>query len=156
MARSTALIDRDMRSKGFVSAAVTCAQYGITRSQLVDFILQGKVKSQKPESGAAFYVFWKDCLDLLGTPAEFRKNPRKGFTPDIEEDDEPELLLDGMLPSTELDDIYRKQAAQRSENKRKAAEINAAKKQANRIVVRPAAVQDDEDFDDDLADDAGL
>lgn len=149
MARSTALVDRDMRTKGYVSAAVTCAQYGITRSQLVDFVLQGKLKSQKPESGAAFYILWTDIVGLLGTPVEHRTNPRRIVEPEIE-DDEPEILLDGMLASTDLDAIYRKEAAQRAANKAAAAGINAAAKQANRIVVRPA---EDPDFDDDISQD---
>lgn len=150
MARSTALIDRDMRTKGYVSAAVTCAQYGITRSQLVDFILQGKIKSQKPEAGAGFYILWTDIITLLGTPAQHRANPRRALEPELEPD-EPEILLDGMLPSAELDSIYRKEAQLRAANKAKAAGMSAAEKQAHRIVVRPA---EDPDFDDDLSQDA--
>ena len=150
MSRSTALVDRDMRTKGYVSAAVTCAQYGITRSQLVDFILQGKIKSQKPESGAGFYILWTDIKALLGTPAEHRANPRRALEPELEPD-EPEILLDGMLPTEELDSIYRKEATLRAANKAKAATATAASKQANRIVVRP---QSDSDFDDDLSNDS--
>lgn len=144
MARTTAIIEREMRKEGYVSAAITSAQYGITRSQLIDLVLQGKLKSKKPDNGAAFYVFWKDCIATLGTPAEYRANPRKALEPDIEIDDEPEILLDGMLAAGDLDEIYRKQAAQRSENKQRAAELNQAAKQINRIVTRPAP-QDDFD-----------
>jgi len=130
-----------MRAEGYVSAPVVCAQYGITRAQLLDVVLQGKIRPQKPDSSSIFYCNWADCLKYFSTPAEYRARPKNAAVQEVDSG-EPELILDGMIPPSELDDMYRK------ENDSKIAARKAAGIAVNpnaplpvpapRVVIRPA------------------
>lgn len=134
------MVERAMRQEGFVSAAVACAQYDITRAQLLEVVLQGKIRPQKPESGALFYVNWSDCLAYFSTPAEFRARPKKTAVTTIAPD-EPEIILDGMIPPTELDELYRRQADEKAAQRaaaKAARESQAGGAPQQRVVVRPA------------------
>jgi len=135
MARSNIIVDREMRKQGFVSAPIVCTQYGISRATLLDAILQGKIAPQKPDPGnAVFYAKWADCLAFFGTPLEYRT--RLGTQNAIPED-EPEVLLDGMIPIGEIEDFYRAEAEKKAVRK-KAVQSNAAVGEVRKVTVRPA------------------
>jgi hypothetical protein len=128
-----------MRQEGFVSASIVCAQYGVTRAQLLDAVLQGKIKPQKPDNSAVFYCHWQDCIKYFGTPAEYRAKPtRPAILDDI---NEPEILLDGMIPIPDLEDLYRKEAAEKAAQ-RKATKAATPAAEKPRVVIRPADFSD--------------
>jgi hypothetical protein len=132
MARTPAIIDQAMRKEGFVSASVVCTQYGFQRAVLLDAVLQGKIAPQKPDSSAQFYVKWEDCLKFFGTPKEFRAKPKQ-MQEEILTD---EILLDGMIPVGELEDLYREEANKKSAQKREA--VQASSGAPRRVIVKPS------------------
>ena len=139
MSRSSVIIERTMRQEGFVSASVVSSQYGITRAQLLDAVLQGKIKPQKPDSSSMFYCSWKDCLAFFGTPAEYRSRSTKSSV--LPEEDLPEVLLDGMIPVPELEEMYRREAAEKAAARRAAKQAAGGATQNSekpRVVIKPA------------------
>lgn len=138
MSRASALVEQAMRKEGFVSASVVCSQYGITRSQLLEVILQGKIRPQKPDNSAVFYCNWSDCLKLYGTPQEYRSRPKKTAAPALDEPLEPEILLDGMIPTGELEDLYKKEAQAKAAAKQASRPASAKPApETSKVVIRP-------------------
>lgn len=106
MARTNFAQDREMLNLGYVAAPTACNQYGISRQQLLDLILDGKVSSRKPAS--TVYVLWSDMVKEMGKPVEYRAMQR-GDIPEV--GDLP--LLEGMIPKEELEKEYKETAKKR-------------------------------------------
>jgi hypothetical protein len=121
-----------MRKEGFVSAAVVAAQYGISRSQLLELVLEGRVTPAKPSGSSSFFVRWADMLRELGKPADFRKNPTLAAV--VEPEDL--IVLDGMLDDSELEESLEADAS-RASDARKAKQQTPAPPQQS-IVIRPS------------------
>lgn len=134
MSRTSAIVDREMRRQGFVSAAVIATQYGMSRSQLLDYVLQGKIRPAKPDGSAVFYGNWEDCIKTLGTPTEYRARPKTAIATPVSPE-EPETLLPGMIPAGELEDIYRQEATAKAAAK---AKSGVQPNTQQRVVIRPA------------------